>query len=121
AHGSGPFYGSDQMLKRAHLYDLPITARNYHLDLQVQQAYKVTDEFVTVTKHGPHKCLYPADDGPFGSILWRDKKYLVSVLIPVGVGFTGAIMIIVMAYVSRAWRKRKERARAQGSPRSFLE
>ncbi|XP_076442836.1 uncharacterized protein LOC143281509 [Babylonia areolata] len=64
----------------------------------------------------------PLDDGPFGSILWRDKKYLVSVLIPIGVGFAGAMMIIVMAYASRAWRKRKERlAHAQGLPGSFLE
>ncbi|XP_070179348.1 uncharacterized protein [Littorina saxatilis] len=64
----------------------------------------------------------PADEGPFGSILWKDKKYLISVLIPIGVGFAGAMMIIVMAYASRAWRKRKERyAQEHGAPRSFLE
>ncbi|XP_025105582.1 uncharacterized protein LOC112571018 isoform X2 [Pomacea canaliculata] len=63
----------------------------------------------------------PIDDGPFGSILWQDKKYLLSVLIPIAVGFAGAMLIIVMAYVSRAYRKRKDRTIITGAPRSFLE
>lgn len=51
----------------------------------------------------------------------QDKKYLLSVLIPIAVGFAGAMLIIVMAYVSRAYRKRKDRTIITGAPRSFLE
>ncbi|XP_046342569.2 cell wall integrity and stress response component 2-like [Haliotis rufescens] len=58
------------------------------------------------------------DDGPFGSVLWRDKKYLVSVLIPIGVGITGAMLIIVTAYATRVCRRRKV---AERNPRTLLQ
>ncbi|XP_021372641.1 uncharacterized protein LOC110462791 [Mizuhopecten yessoensis] len=48
-----------------------------------------------------HLSLVPIEDGPFGSLIWRDKKYLITVLVPIGIGIIGAVCIISMAYVVR--------------------
>ncbi|XP_060073242.1 uncharacterized protein LOC132553053 [Ylistrum balloti] len=48
-----------------------------------------------------HLSLVPIEDGPFGSLIWKDKKYLITVLVPIGIGIIGAVCIISMAYVVR--------------------
>ncbi|XP_048737904.1 uncharacterized protein LOC125652616 isoform X2 [Ostrea edulis] len=48
-----------------------------------------------------HLNLVPMEDSPFGNLLWKDKKYLISVLVPISIGIVGAGCIIGMAYVAR--------------------
>ncbi|CAI9729668.1 Hypothetical predicted protein [Octopus vulgaris] len=55
--------------------------------------------------------LDPIDDNPFSSLIWKDKKYLISVLVPIGVGIAGAVIFVVAAYVTRSCR---------GSPQTFV-
>ncbi|KAL5008499.1 hypothetical protein ScPMuIL_014080 [Solemya velum] len=76
-------------------------------DLSLVQHYTEyikTNWFAGKHKNHPvdhHLNLIPIEDGPFGSLIWRDKKYLISVLIPIGVGIAGAVFIVVMAYAVR--------------------
>ncbi|XP_061174265.1 uncharacterized protein LOC133183322 [Saccostrea echinata] len=48
-----------------------------------------------------HLNLVPMEDSPFGNLLWKDKKYLMSVLVPISIGVVGAACIIGMAYIAR--------------------
>nr|XP_019929228.1 uncharacterized protein LOC105344200 isoform X2 [Crassostrea gigas] len=41
------------------------------------------------------------EDSPFGNLLWKDKKYLISILVPISIGIVGAGCIIGMAYMAR--------------------
>lgn len=59
---------------------------------------------------GRHE-LDPIDDGPFSSLIWKDKKYLISVLVPIGVGIAGAVVFVVAAYATRSCR---------GAPQTFI-
>ncbi|WAR19137.1 hypothetical protein MAR_000975 [Mya arenaria] len=47
----------------------------------------------------------PMDDEPFGTVIMKDNRFMVSVLIPIGVGSIGAAMIIVtvlsLRYIAR--------------------
>lgn len=52
-----------------------------------------------------HLSLVPIEDGPFGSLIWKDKKYLISVLIPIVIGIIGAACIIGMTYTARYCQK----------------
>lgn len=53
-------------------------------------------------KHNNHHLnLVPMEDSPFGNLLWKDKKYLMSVLVPISIGIVGAACIIGMAYIAR--------------------
>ncbi|KAK3600606.1 hypothetical protein CHS0354_001135 [Potamilus streckersoni] len=49
--------------------------------------------------------LVPYEDHPFGNYLWKDKKYVVSIFIPVGLGILGALMIVVLTYSVRRCAK----------------
>ncbi|WAR19139.1 hypothetical protein MAR_000977 [Mya arenaria] len=52
-----------------------------------------------------HLQLVPMDDEPFGTVIMKDNRFMVSVLIPIGVGSIGAAMIIVtvlsLRYIAR--------------------
>lgn len=48
-----------------------------------------------------HLNLVPMEDSPFGNLLWKDKKYLISILVPISIGIVGAGCIIGMAYMAR--------------------
>ncbi|CAC5413416.1 unnamed protein product [Mytilus coruscus] len=58
-----------------------------------------------------HLSLVPIEDGPFGSLIWKDKKYLISVLIPIVIGIVGAACIIGMTYTARYCQKYEAKIR----------
>lgn len=58
-----------------------------------------------------HLSLVPIEDGPFGSLIWKDKKYLISVLIPIVIGIVGAACIIGMTYTVRYCQKYETKIR----------
>ncbi|KAK6182396.1 hypothetical protein SNE40_010099 [Patella caerulea] len=48
------------------------------------------------------------DDEPFGSSVWQDEKYMISIMIPIGISITGAMIIMIMAYAGKMCKKRRE-------------
>ncbi|XP_064603006.1 uncharacterized protein LOC135468595 [Liolophura sinensis] len=91
--------------------------KSYVISSQMKQHYKGVMQTILMEelKHGVWESKVPIEDGPFGSLIWRDKKYLISVLVPIGVGITGAVIIVVVAYAVRSY-KRKQKRRAFTSP-----
>ncbi|XP_076095475.1 uncharacterized protein LOC143066431 [Mytilus galloprovincialis] len=75
--------------------------------------YSVHQSPIRVQHHHPmhHLSLVPIEDGPFGSLIWKDKKYLISVLIPIVIGIVGAACIIGMTYTARYCQKYEAKIR----------